>query len=52
MAARLDRIEASLDRLGGDVDRFFRLMRRLFIILILGSTVQLGLSVWILLHLR
>jgi hypothetical protein len=46
--AALDRLEASLDRLNGRLDRLIRMMRRLFILL----TIQLGLSVWILICLR
>jgi hypothetical protein len=44
MAARLDRIEASLDRLNARLDRLISTMRRLFILLFLGLTVELGLS--------
>jgi hypothetical protein len=52
MAARLDRIEAVLERLNSRLDRLIRTMRRLFLALVLGLTVELGLMVWILLRLR
>jgi hypothetical protein len=40
MAARLDRIEALLDQMNGRLDRLLRMMRRLFILLFLGLTVD------------
>jgi hypothetical protein len=52
MAARLDRIEAVLDQLNGRLDRLTWMMRRLFLAVVLGLTVKLGLMVWILLRLR
>jgi hypothetical protein len=52
MAARLDHIEAVLEQLNGRLDCLIRMMRRLFLALVLGLTVKLGLMVWILLRLR
>ena len=52
LAAQSARIEAVLDRLTARLDGLIRLTRRLFLILTLGLTVELGLSVWILWRLR
>jgi hypothetical protein len=52
LAAQSARIEAVRDRVTARLDGLIRLMRRLFLILTLGLTVELGLSVWILWRLR
>jgi hypothetical protein len=47
MGARLDRLEASVDRLHGSLGRLRRL-RRLFMRRFAGLTVEPGLSMWVL----